>query len=402
MSEQALAGVRVLECGNMVAAAYATKLMADLGADVIKIESPAGDTARHRGPYPGRIPHPEKSGLFLYLNTNKRGITLDLSRPRGRELLADLVAGCDLLVHNFRPPEMRVLGMDYNAFSQRNPGLVMVSITPFGLTGPHSEHEATDLTLWNAGGVAYLNGGGPGSDDQPPLKAFGQQSEFQGGLNGALAGLGALFARLRTGRGQHVSISIQECVAAILELTFEFWPYMGLIASRLGQKPIQPLDFFECRDGWIFLCCVEEHQWQTWLDLMGRPEWASMELFENRLTRAANWDALKLLLQEWIQEHSVEELYRAGQARRVPLAPVSTMADLLRSDHLKSRGFFALLEHPQAGPLLYPGAPYQFSVTPWTIRRSAPLLGQHNEEVYAQQLGIERSALETLRAEGVM
>lgn len=387
----------------MVAAAYATKLMADLGAEVIKIEPPrSGDRSRARGPFPAGTAHPEKSGLFLYLNTNKRSVTLDLRHPRGHELLTELVAKADLLVHNFPPPEMDTHGMDFAALSRRHPPLVMTSITPFGLTGPHRDYQMTDLTLWNAGGVGYLNGGGPGTDDLPPLKAFGQQAEFQGGLNGALATLGALFARTQSGDGQHVSVSIQESVAAILELTFEFWPYMGLVASRLGQKPIQPLDFLECRDGWIFLCCVEEHQWQTFVDLMGNPEWASMDLFSDRLTRAQNWDALKLFLQEWAQEQSVDELYHAGQARRVPLAPVSTMADLLASDHLKSRGFFAVIDHPQTGSLQYPGAPYQFSVTPWTIRRPAPLLGQHNAEVYVGELGLSTAELAALQQTGVV
>jgi crotonobetainyl-CoA:carnitine CoA-transferase CaiB-like acyl-CoA transferase len=287
MAEHALSGLRIIECGHMVAAAYATKLMADLGAEVIKIEPPgAGDRARMRGPFPGGAPHAEKSGLFVYLNTNKRGVTLDLSNARGQDLLGRLAADADLMVHNFSPPEMQRFGIDFAALRQRNPGLVLTSITPFGLDGPYRDYAATDLTLWCAGGLASLNGGGPGSDDLPPLKAFGQQAEFQGGLNAAVAGLGAVFARLRSGAGQHVSISIRECLTAIMELAFEYWPYMGLVASRLGQKPIQPLDFLECRDGWIFLCCVEEHQWQTWVDIMGQPEWASLELFENRLTTA--------------------------------------------------------------------------------------------------------------------
>jgi crotonobetainyl-CoA:carnitine CoA-transferase CaiB-like acyl-CoA transferase len=403
MAEQALAGLRVIECGHMVAAAYATKLMADLGADVIKVEPPhGGDRSRTRGPFPGGTPHPESSGLFLYLNTNKRGVTLDLTQPSGRAVLTDLVAGADLLVHNFPPPEMADHGMDYEALAQRNPRLVMTSITPFGLRGPYRDYQATDLTLWNAGGLAYLNGGGPGTDDMPPLKPFGQQAEFQGGLNGAVAALGALFARVHSQQGQHVVISMQESVAAILELAFEFWPYMGLVASRLGWKPIQPLDFLECRDGWIFLCCVEESQWRTFVDLMGNPEWASLEIFENRMARAQNWDALKLLLQEWASSQSVEEIYRAGQARRVPLAPVSTMADLLASDHLKVRGFFATIAHPHTGSLQYPGAPYQFSVTPWTIRRPAPLLGQHNAEVYTGELGVGTAALAALQHSGVV
>jgi crotonobetainyl-CoA:carnitine CoA-transferase CaiB-like acyl-CoA transferase len=176
---------------------------------------------------------------------------------------------------------------------------------------------------------------------------------------------------------------------------------MGMTASRLGQKPIQPVDFFECRDGWIFVCCIEDHQWDKLVDLMGNPEWASLELFENRLTRAANWDGLKLFLQEWMQTQSVMELYRAGQARRIPLAPVSTMADLLVSDHLKSRGFFALVDHPVAGSFRYPGAPYGFAVTPWEIRRAAPLLGQHNAEVYGEA-GLDAEALRRLADRGVV
>jgi len=402
MTQQALAGLRVVECGHMISAAYATKLMADLGADVIKVEPPRhGDPARTRGPFPGGTPHPERSGLFLYLNTNKRGVTLDLQQPDGQALLRRLAADADLLVHNFPPPQMAGHGIDVDGMRARNPRLIVTSITPFGMTGPHRDYEATDLTLWNAGGVAYLNGGGPGADDLPPLKAFGQQAEFQGGLNAALAALAAVFARWQTGEGQHVSVSIQECVAAILELTFEFYPYMGLTASRLGQKPIQPVDFLECRDGWIFVCCIEDHQWDKLVELMGTPEWASIELFENRLTRAANWDALKLFLQEWAQTQSVMDLYRAGQARRIPLAPVSTMADLLASDHLKSRGFFAVIDHPVAGPLRYPGAPYGFALTPWAIRRPAPLLGQDNQEVYAA-LGLDSEAVRRLSDRGIV
>lgn len=403
MSAQALAGIRVIECGELVAAAYATKLLADLGAEVIKIEPPGrGDLARRRGPYPGGIVDPEKSGLFLYLNANKRGMTLDLTDPRGQSVLADLVTGADLLVHNFRPGEMLQRGLCYETLQRLNPRLIEVSIAPFGLEGPHCDFEFTNLTLWNAGGIANLNGKGPGSDDLPPLVAFGQQAEFQGGLNGAVAGMAALFARLTSDQGQHVSVSIQESLAAILELTFEFYPYMGLVASRLGQKPIQPLDFLECRDGWIFVCCVEEHQWHTLVDLMGNPEWATMELFENRLTRAQNWDVLKMILQEWCAEQSVVELYQAGQARRIPLAPVSTMGDLFSSAHLKARGFFATIEHPVAGTRTMPGAPYQMTATPWLMRRPAPLLGQHTTDVLREELQLSTAQIDSLRQEGVI
>jgi crotonobetainyl-CoA:carnitine CoA-transferase CaiB-like acyl-CoA transferase len=213
MADQALQGIRIIECGHMVSAAYATKLMADMGAEVIKIEEPqSGDQARQRGPYPGHIPHPEKSGLFLYLNTNKYGVTLDLRQSAGQDLFHRLLKNADLLIHNYHPTEMLGLDLDYSRLEQINPSLVMTSITPFALSGPHKDYQATDLTMWNAGGVAYLNGGGPGTDDMPPLKSFGQQAGFQGGVNAAIASLGALFARLSTGEGQHIEVSVQECL----------------------------------------------------------------------------------------------------------------------------------------------------------------------------------------------
>jgi crotonobetainyl-CoA:carnitine CoA-transferase CaiB-like acyl-CoA transferase len=387
----ALGHLRVVEIGDGVAASYATKLLADLGADVIKIEPPdRGDVTRTRGPFPGGVPHREKSGLFLYLNANKRGIALDVRTPAGQAVLDRLVARADLLVHDVHPTAMAAHGLDWARLAARHPALVMTSITPFGLTGPHASYRGADVVLWNAGGVATLNGE-PGHPELPPLKAFGDQSGFQAGLNAAIGSLGALFARLASGRGQHVEVSTQECLAAILELTFEFWPYCGLVASRLGAKPIQPLCFMECRDGWIFICCVEEHQWRQFVEIMGRPEWAEMELFANRLARGANFDALQVFLREWCREQSVQELYDAAQRRRVPFAPVSTMGDLLASPHLAARGFFATLAHPVAGNVMMPGAPYKLGATPWTLRTPAPCLGQHTAEVLAE-LGLDARA----------
>jgi crotonobetainyl-CoA:carnitine CoA-transferase CaiB-like acyl-CoA transferase len=174
---------------------------------------------------------------------------------------------------------------------------------------------------------------------------------------------------------------------------------MGLIASRLGRKPIQPLDFLECRDGWIFICCVEEHQWHEFVRMIGNPEWAALEIFADRLSRGANWDALKIFLQEWAREQCVAEVYQAAQHRRIPFAPVSTMGDLLASDHLKARGFFAELQLPGGAPITVPGAPYKLSATPWAIRRPAPTLRQHTEEMPAEA-GVAGKDMAALRAAG--
>ena len=400
----ALEGIRVVECGDFVAPSYATKQLADLGAEVVKIEHPrGGDTARRRGPFAGGVENPdaEASGLFIYLNTNKRGIAVDLECAPGREILARLSEQADLVLHDVAPAGIKSRGLDADALRARNPRLVVTSISPFGLDGPNRDLRAHDLNLWCAGGLATLNGGGPGSDDLPPLKAFGQQAGFQAGLNAAVASLAALYEGLASGEGQLVEISAQECITSILEMTYEFFPYMGLVASRLGQKPIQPLDFLECKDGWIFICCVEEHQWQRFIEMIGSPEWASMELFENRMTRAANWDALQIFLNQVTAEYTVAELYHAAQKRRIPFAPVSTMGDLLSSEHLKTRGFFATIPDPDGQPVTMPGAPYRHSATPWRIRRRAPRLGEHTDEVLSE-IGYAADDIRRLRTEGVI
>jgi crotonobetainyl-CoA:carnitine CoA-transferase CaiB-like acyl-CoA transferase len=399
----ALSGLKIVELGEMVSAPYATKLMADMGAEVIKVERPGhGDLARTRGPFPGGQSHPEKSGLFLYLNTNKLGVTLDVSRPEGFELFERLVADADVLIHNVAPVDMRRIGLDFDRLHKRNPRLVMTSITPFGLSGPKRDWRAEDLTLWSASGICYINGGGPEHPEMPPLKAFGLQSGFQGGVHGAVATMGAIFAQMRDGDGQHVDVSVHESLASMLELFFEFWPYMGMIASRLGQKPLQPVEVMECRDGYIYVCCIEEHQWRNFVELMGNPEWAGEALFADRLSRGVNWDALKVFLSEWVSKQSVLDLYRKAQAKRVPFAPVSTMGDLLNSEHLKARGFFVDITQPVAGTHKYPGAPLKYDRTPWEIRIPAPTLGQHNEEIFGARLGLKPARLGELRRSGVI
>jgi len=399
----ALSGFKIIELGEMVSAPYAAKLMADMGAEVIKIERPAaGDHARLRGPFPGGTAHPEKSGLYLYLNTNKLGVTLDVSRPEGFELLERLAAEADVLIHNVAPSDMNRIGLTFERLRKVNQRLVMTSISPWGQSGPKREWRAEDLTLWSASGICYINGGGSQHPEMPPLKAFGQQSGFQGGVHAAVATMGAVFAQMRDGEGQHVDVSIYESLAAQMELFFEFWPYMNMVASRLGQKPIQPLEVMECRDGYIFVCCVEEHQWRNFVELMGNPEWAAEDIFADRLKRGLNWDALKIFLEDWLKDQSALDLYKKAQARRIPFAPVSTMGDLLSSDHLKKRGFFVEIAHPVAGTHKYPGAPLKYGRTPWEIRRPAPTLGQHNEEIFGERLGLKAPRLEELRRRGVI
>jgi len=367
------------------------------------VEAPRlGHSSRRRGPFPGGEPHPEKSGLFLYLNCNKQGVTLDLTRPAGRDLLYRLAADADVLIEDYPPRESAARGVTFDRLREVNPRLVMASASPFGQTGPYRDYGAYEITMASAGGWTWINGW-PDRQDMPPLKPFGFQAEYQAGVSAALATLGALFSRLRSGKGQHIDVSAQECIASITEMSFAFWSYAHTPAVRWGRRPLQPIDFFECKDGaWVFALCLEEHQWRSLVELMGAPEWAQWEVAANAFVRASNWDALRPFMAEWVRQWNADDLYRAAQEKRIPFAPVSTMGSLLESEHLKARGFFVEVAHPEAGRLRYPGAPYKLSATPWEVRSPAPALGQHNEAILCGRLGLSSEELASLREEGVV
>jgi len=287
---QGLEGVKVVELGNMVSAAYATKLMADLGAEVVKVETPDGDHARQQGPFPGGVPDPEQSGLFLYLNTNKHGCTMDLKQ--NPDALARLVVWADVLVHNYAPADMATLGIDYDTFRAINPRLVMCSITPFGLTGPHKDYHASELTLAHGGGWAWLSPGGSDRPDLPPLKAFGQQCGFQAGLLASTATLAAYFHTLDSGEGEHIDLSEHASVAAFVELNVYLYSYLGRNASRLGRKILAPMGIYECQDGEIMLLTAQPDQLQRLIDFMGNPEWAQQDYCKNPFTLARHFDVV--------------------------------------------------------------------------------------------------------------
>lgn len=379
---QGLEGVQVLELGHMVSAAYATKLMADLGAEVIKLEEPGGDRARQRGPFPGDVPDAEKSGLFLSLNTNKRSVQLDFSRDS--EKLAQLVRASDILVHNYPSLQMAERGIDDQTFRQLNPSLVMCSITPLGLTGPHKDYNAYELTMTHAGGWAWLCPGASEEPELPPLKTFGHQCEFQGGLAGAMTAMAAYYRALETGQGEHIDLSIQAYITSILEQNFVYYSYLDRIASRLGRRQLAPWRIYQCQDGFIFLVVAEEDQWQRLVELMGNPEWASWDIFQDMYNRSKNHDVLKIYLEEWMQNWRVEDLFRAGQAKRICFAPLLSMPLLAKQDQLRARNFFVEVEHPKAGTLTHLGPPYQLKEPWWQIRRPAPLLGEHTDAVLAE------------------
>ena len=392
MPDGLLPGVRVLDVGQGISGPYCAKILAQMGAEVIKVEPPEGDSARRTGPFPGDSPHPEKSGLFLATNANKQGITLDLSSSVGAAAFRKLAAGADIVIENPPPDALEGHGLGYESLKNANPGLVFTSITPFGNRGPYKDFKATDLVLYHMSGHAHgMLGAVKDPDSDPPIRAGGHQAELVGGMAAATATLMALYRKRMTGQGSRIDISSFEAMVTQL--------ISGLANSAYG-RPAPPRDLAKveeaaiggmvgaiggillCNDGYVAISPREDAQWERWLQVMGGPPWATDERYATRDARQRNSPSLWKLLSDWSINHSKHEIARMGQEQRVPCFPVNTVQDLLSDEHLAHRGFFVEMEHPVAGVLRYPGAAYRFSNSQLPLtERPAPLLGEHNREI---------------------
>jgi len=397
----ALDDVKVIEYGSLISAPYCSKLLADMGADVIKIEKPGqGDTARNRGPFLNDIPGRERSGLFLYLNTNKRGITLNLEKATGQEIFKKLVKEADILIEDTKPGKLLTLGLGYHNLESINPKLIMTSVTPFGQTGPYKNYKGSDLIGWHMGGAGYVTPRFVGTTEQEPLRAM-QTASFITGITAAVATMCALHVQRHTSLGQQVDVSQLEAVVLLGGPIPAYWPYEHRSRTRASRFALAPIAFLKCKDGWICINAVEEHHWRRFVNIMGNPEWADEELFKDTYSRGEYWESLEPLITDWTMKHTIAEILEAG-GKELPIGPVKSVAEIMESRQLKERGFFIEVEHPKAGKLTYPGAPYRFSRTPWIIRRPAPLLGQHNEDVYCNQLGYTKKELVKMYEAGII
>lgn len=379
MTARGLDGIRVVELGQMVAVPWTAKLLADLGADVIKVEPPEGDAARLRGPYRPDDADPDAlGGLFAAINTNKRSVLADLSRADGRSVLGDLLAGADLFIHDLAPRTAAAHGLTAGSLRAQHPSLVTTSITPFGQTGPYADWSATELQVIHGGGWGWLTPGCVQDAELPPLKPHGHQAAFQSGFAAACASLAAVDRAQRTGHGEHIDFAQMSYVVGMLEAAFISWSYRGENPSRLGARILNPWGIFPASDGHIFLVCVEADQWERLKDFMGRPEWADMDIFATLEGRFENEDLLRMWLGEWIAAQPVMDLFHRGQAERLAFAPVNTVAQMAADPHLAARDFLVTYDQPGLGSVTVPGAPSRLANRWWSIRRPAPALGEHN------------------------
>ncbi|MBI4641639.1 MAG: CoA transferase [Candidatus Tectomicrobia bacterium] len=398
MSEKALAHLKVVDLTHYIAGPYCTKMMADLGAEVIKIEKPgSGDPARHIGPFYQDDPHPEKSALFLYLNTSKKSVTLNLKSETGREIIKELIREADILVENFSPRVMPSLGLDYESLVKVNPRLVMTSISNFGQTGPYRDHKASEIGLLGIGGLMAITG----EAHREPLKNYGYQAQYQAGIHAFTASQAALYFAAETGEGQQIDLSIAEVVTALLEPPVHTDVAKGLGYPRRGNRTQGgPWGAYPCKDGYVGVVAAPGPAWSFFKDLMGIPELGDPK-YADRLTRESYMDEIDALMLPWLMERTKKEIYHAGQSYRMSFGYVATTEDLLDDPQMKAREFFVEIDHPETGPVKYPGPPFRMSETPWQATR-APLLGEQNEEILVRRLGYSKEDLVKMRERGII
>ena len=394
MTAGALSDLRVVDLAQGIAGPYCAKLFADTGADVIKVEPPEGDRSRRLGPFPEDLPDPEKSGLFLHLNTGKKSITLDVSVTSGQVVLKKLLQKADVIVVSDGPSSASggaEWGLSYADLKADFPQLVYVSLTAFGATGPYKDYHGNSLTAMAMSTIMY-NTGDP---DREPLTTGGTPAEYIAGIHAWVGALAALAHRDREGRGQHVDVSLAEAAACADEYNSGMYGYQGAIRRRFYSRHIfgYPMDIMPCRDGHIVLIpgaqgfpqvgITSEGAVSPMALLLENLDLDQHPLFNSFAERMVRWQELDELLLPWLREHDAKEIVETAQALRMPFAPVPSVKDLLEDEHLATRGFFQRIDHPEAGELPYAGPPFRMSETPPIIER-APLLGEHNEETLGE------------------
>jgi crotonobetainyl-CoA:carnitine CoA-transferase CaiB-like acyl-CoA transferase len=394
-----LQGIRILDLTSGVSGPWCTKLLADYGADVIKVERPgSGDPSRGHGPFPRGVPNREGGALFLWLNTSKRSVTLDIASATGRALVLRLVAMCDAIVLDQRPSELTALRLTADDLHGVNPRLSITSVTAFGQSGPYAEWLATNLTAYAAGGQHYLSG----DADREPLQNGGYQAEYQAGTWAFGATLCALHDARRTGIGQVAEIAGMEVMASILEIYLPDYAYRKseALTTRRGNIASATVGIYPAADGHIGIHAMPKN-WPQLLDAMDAQWMADDERFADNRARLRNDDALSAEFYSWTTGITKQEAYARGGVTRAPISPVNTIADLLASPHLRERGFFRNIAHPAAGTMEYPGPPARMPGSPPEPRR-APMLGEHTADVLRELLAIGERDLARLSAAGVI
>ncbi|MBI2527897.1 MAG: CoA transferase [Candidatus Rokubacteria bacterium] len=378
-------GLRVVEVGDRLGAAYGARLLADLGADVVKIEPPSGSSVRRYGPFPDGTHDPESSGLFILLNAGKRSVVLDLSAAEPRESLRALIGTADVLVTGLRRAALDEIGLTDASLSAGHPTLIMAAVTAFGLTGPYRDFEGSELVTAAFSGVVRRIG----HPDREPLTLPLAQAAYQAGLAAASGITCALLSRRRSGQGQVVDVSEAE-VFATVHAGFSVTRYQlaGHLERRAGHRFANqpyPQTVLPCKDGYVELNCPEGREWARFVEMIGSPEWTRNPRYANRTKNNVEYaDELDALLLPWLGRHTRAEIFAMSRERHIACGPVRLVDEVLADEQLAEREFFCTVDVPGGKQITIPGFPARFSRTPAQVGGPAPRLGEHTAEVLAE------------------
>jgi crotonobetainyl-CoA:carnitine CoA-transferase CaiB-like acyl-CoA transferase len=398
-----LSELRVLELTHRPSGAYCAKLLADQGADTIKVEPPGwGDQARHEPPFIDEVPHPDRGTSFLAFNTNKRGITLEVEQASGRDLFERLATTADIILESYPPGRLSELGLGYDQLSQSNPGLILVSITYFGQYGPYARYQGDDLVAQAMGGYLYAV---TGSASQPPMGTALEQMEITAARNGAVAVMAALLRREQSGKGTHIDVSTMEAAVSAPSGLIHPYTYTGRNPHRGGSDGnVMDGMHLPTLDGEVTLTTAGTggRPMPAWAEFLEEPGLLDPK-FASRAGRMEHWEELHDLVAPKLAQWTNLDLMRETMARGLVIGLVQTPQQVVESPHLEERGFFVEMDHAKAGLLQYPGSGFFIDgENAMASSRPAPGLGEHNVEILCGELGLTIRDLGLLRAARVI
>lgn len=410
MPRLALKGLRIIDLSQVYAGPYATRLLADMGAEVIKIESAFRSGRGGIKPQPGAVYPDGEPGERPYnrvayyneLNRNKYAITLDLSPEPGKAIFKKLVKIGDVVIENFSARVMKNFGLDYPALKEVNPRIIMVSMTGYGMTGPYRDYVAYGTGIEAMTGLSQLTG----YLDSPPMRLGVAYSDATGGLHAAFAILIALRYRRLTGRGQHIDLSLREALTPLLSEAIMDYSMNNRLRKRNGNRHsfMTPHGCYRCQgeDSWVVIAISSDEEWHSFCNAIGNPPWTKEERFRDMVSRWQSQEELDRLIAGWTRHHDHYEAMWLLQRAGVKAGAVLNIEEMLDDPHLKERGFFEMVTHPEAGTHLHPGMSWKLSKTPGWTRMPAPCFAEHNDYVFGKLLGMSQEEIAKLTAEGVI
>ncbi|MDR3265170.1 MAG: CoA transferase [Synergistaceae bacterium] len=393
----ALDGFVVLDLTRVLAGPFCSMMFADMGAKVIKIEEPVkGDDTRGMGPFKNG-----ESAYYMNLNRNKKGVTLNLKNPKGKKIFLDLVEKADVVLENYRPGVMEKLGLGYESLKEVNPRVIYGAVSGFGHTGPYTQKPGYDIIAQAMSGLMSTTGWPGGS----PTRTGTAIGDVLGGLSLAVGILSAVYSRDRTGQGQKVDIALVDSAVASLEIINMIYTIEGRLPGRIGNRyeSTYPYDSFRAADGELVIGAGNDRLWQSLCDVMNRPDLKEDARYRNVKDRVERHGEVRIVIDEWIASKKAEDVIRELSDAGIPCAPIYDIAQVVADPHIAgAREMFVEMEHPVAGRVKLTGSHVKLSETPPSLRTPSPSLGQHNEEVYGEYLGLSAAEVAELKREGAL